>query len=435
MEKYNVLGIQFTTGLGPVYASLDVLKKITPKFSLTYHFVLEKTIFSGFESFEGEIQFPSNPEDYNPSKGDIEQSAYIDLNPLYESDEFRKFIEKYGFLLEKDFKYQILLNIKTGSTDKIRSTFTNITVNPYFEKSIIYSKPEILKDEVSITVSDTKLDPIKIENIQSAYNSIKAEYDRVKEQYDWVISQENLDFSIGGKKVAYSSISTFDSLITRLLEFDAVTLKEAITIAKDTKLGEEERLLLRISGLINTLTSMYSRISLSDGEGIPYNRGVWIDPSSKVEFSSEDGEDNYDTFEDQFLILARDESGYLYNPALENSYRVRNSTGQDFIRNFPECSLIYPTGFFWNNEGWTDVSDFIDRSFDFSLDDLVDQEIESDVTSQYLILKTYNGEYWRIKFDDWNSYDTGKIDVEGNPIYNSYPGSSHKRTRMYKGEF
>ena len=465
MKEMNILGIRFLLNSGKSdltqteYVDIKTFKQINPKFSLSYYFIsqdesqderakisqdeskdegvkavvsekIDSKIISGLNPFEGDIQFPS---EYIPDKGEVKSSMYIDLNPLYESKEFIEFIKKYEFLLGKSYKYQVLLSIKTGSSSRIRSTFTNISIDPIFKKSILYSDNMMIEDEVTITISDSKLDPIKVENIQSTYNSIKIQYEKVKEEYDWIISQENLDFSIEDVKPVDSSISTFNSLITRLLELDAVTINESISIAKNTKLIEEENLLLRIRGLINTLTSMYPKITLSDGEGIPYNKGIWIDLNSKFEFNSEDGDNKYDEgFEDPMLMLARDEYGNLYNPSLEYQAGSRNEEGERLILNYPEYASYYPTGFMWNNEGWINLSNVKDRDFNNSFSDLVDTDSESDVTSHYLIMRTYNGDFFRIKFYNWNSYETGKLDEEKNPIYNSYPGSSYKRTQIYQ---
>ncbi len=70
--------------------------------------------------------------------------------------------------------------------------------------------------------------------------------------------------------------TNFKVVITRLLEIQEGTLKQAIDYSKTTGLKVEYDRLTAINKLITNLSSMYPNVTIDDGEGIPYvsNNGL-----------------------------------------------------------------------------------------------------------------------------------------------------------------
>ena len=171
--------------------------------------------------------------------------------------------------LYKKYELGLNLTISVESTDQYRGIARSIDVinMSWGERPYDFGSIEWFKDNDAFELSPIgeRVDNIKdlkvqIKEIQSTYLRMKAQYDaEVKNNVDL-----KLDVSNPWEPV------TFKNVLTRILEFQAGTLLPAIEYAKVAELDQIQQRLQIVQDLFVVILQEYPKITIDDGEGMPY---------------------------------------------------------------------------------------------------------------------------------------------------------------------
>ena len=202
-------------------------------------------------------------------KTDSEGLVVINLDKTLSSTEairfYRNYFEKYTVALKtvievpKNENYDYLI-----TSDNIQVEWEKESKFPQF-KSINYSNynDAIYLEPVGTTATD-------FTQLKSQYKTAEETYLQIKKRYESEVVSNIVDVELPTND-PYEPIN-FAQVITRLLEFQAGTLTPGISHAKSLNLETEYKRLDTLNKVINNITRMYPKITIDDGEGIPYSK-------------------------------------------------------------------------------------------------------------------------------------------------------------------
>lgn len=119
----------------------------------------------------------------------------------------------------------------------------------------------------------------------------------------------------------------------------------------------------------------------SNGGGFSYTRQ---EINTSFYFNRLDNEYLVDVIDTNIQIARNTAGGWLFNPIYENT-----------------SSQNTPTGTLWNNEGWNDLSDLLNRNFK-SLATLYQNNFRRIVGDELVMKDTINNKYYLFKFNYWS---------------------------------
>jgi hypothetical protein len=202
-------------------------------------------------------------------KTDSEGLVVINLDKTLSSTEairfYRNYFKKYTVALKtvievpKNENYDYLI-----TSDNIQVEWEKESKFPQF-KSINYSNynDAIYLEPVGTTATD-------FTQLKSQYKTAEETYLQIKKRYESEVVSNIVDVELPTND-PYEPIS-FAQVITRLLEFQVGTLTPGISHAKSLNLETEYKRLDTLNKVINNITRMYPKITIDDGEGIPYSK-------------------------------------------------------------------------------------------------------------------------------------------------------------------
>jgi hypothetical protein len=198
--------------------------------------------------------------------------ANINLSKLINNDTFLKFFKKYGG------KITLSLTIEIPKTERYNVFVDNIKINPTWGESG-FEPYDYYNNDGSIVIGliDEKVSDFA--TLRESYKSIEDSYLLIKKQYESQING-NVDLIIDS--VENYEPKSFKTVITRLLELKEGTLLPAIEYTKTAKLTTEYDRLITMTRLVDVLCKMYPEITISDGEGLPYNTDKGLDTEAKT---------------------------------------------------------------------------------------------------------------------------------------------------------
>lgn len=229
------------------------------------------------------------------AKIDVSLAAYDKGILLYTSDSlgYTKFVtEGVGYgrinvteLLERNSKparifsdlykkYELGLNltISVESTDQYRGIAWSIDVinmmwGEWDERPFDFKNIEwfIDNDPFELSPISERVDNIKDLKVQIKDTQLK--YLRMKAQYDAEV-RNNLDLKLDISNPWEPK--TFKNVLTRILEFQSGTLLPAIEYAKVAELDQIQQRLQIVQDLFVVILQEYPKITIKDGEGMPY---------------------------------------------------------------------------------------------------------------------------------------------------------------------
>lgn len=180
---------------------------------------------------------------------------------------YRNYSEKYAVALK------IIIEIPKNDNYDYSITSDNIRVEwnkdvkfPQF-KSINYSNynDNIYLEPVGTTATN-------FTQLRAQYKTAEEKYLLIKQRYESEVISNIIDVELPVNDT-YEPVN-FTQVITRLLEFQSGTLIPGISHAKKLNLETEHKRLDTINKLINNITRMYPKITIDDGEGIPYSKEI-----------------------------------------------------------------------------------------------------------------------------------------------------------------
>ena len=202
-------------------------------------------------------------------KTDSEGLVVINLDKTLSSTEairfYRNYFEKYTVALKTVIEVPKNENYDYSITsDNIQVEWEKESKFPQF-KSINYSNynDAIYLEPVGTTATD-------FTQLKSQYKTAEETYLQIKKRYESEVVSNIVDVELPTND-PYEPIS-FAQVITRLLEFQVGTLTPGISHAKSLNLETEYKRLDTLNKVINNITRMYPKITIDDGEGIPYSK-------------------------------------------------------------------------------------------------------------------------------------------------------------------
>jgi hypothetical protein len=228
-------------------------------------------------------------------KVDVSLAAYDKDRLLYTSDSFgyTKFVtegdgigvinmtdllkssEKQARIfsdLYKKYTLGLILTISTESTDRFEGFAKAIQLSKieWIERPFTFPAIEYFKETEIFDLSpiEDRVDNIRdlranIKQTQMKYLAMKAEYDaQVRNNVDLKLDRSNP-----------WEPATFKNVLTRILEFQAGTLLPAIEYAKVAELDQIQQRLQIVQDLFVVILQDYPKITIDDGEGMPYMDG------------------------------------------------------------------------------------------------------------------------------------------------------------------
>ena len=200
-------------------------------------------------------------------KTDSEGLVVINLDKTLSSTEairfYRNYFEKYTVALKTVIEVPKNENYDYSITsDNIQVEWEKESKFPQF-KSINYSNynDAIYLEPVGTTATD-------FTQLRAQYKTAEETYLQIKKRYESEVVSNIVDVELPTND-PYEPIN-FAQVITRLLEFQAGTLTPGISHAKSLNLENEYKRLDTLNKVINNITRMYPKITIDDGEGIPY---------------------------------------------------------------------------------------------------------------------------------------------------------------------
>lgn len=178
---------------------------------------------------------------------------------------YRNYYEKYSVALKttielpKNENYDYLILSDNISAEWVRDAKT-----PQF-KSIIYPDYNdiIYMNPVGSSVTN-------FVQLRAQYKTAEENYLLIKKRYESEVISNIVDVELPINDTYEPS--NFTQVITRLLEFQTGTLVPGISHAKKLNLENEYKKLDTLNKMISNVTRMYPKITINDGEGIPYNK-------------------------------------------------------------------------------------------------------------------------------------------------------------------
>jgi hypothetical protein len=176
---------------------------------------------------------------------------------------YRNYSEKYMVALK------IIIEIPKNDNYDYSITSDNIEVGwikdlkfPQF-KSINYSN---YNDAIYLEALGSTV--INFTQLKSQYKTAENNYLQIKKRYESEVISNIVDVELPINDT-YEPVN-FSQVVTRLLEFQTGTLVPGMSHAKSLNLETEYKRLDTLNKVINSLTRMYPKITIDDGEGIPY---------------------------------------------------------------------------------------------------------------------------------------------------------------------
>jgi hypothetical protein len=207
-------------------------------------------------------------------KTDSEGLVVINLDKTLSSTEairfYRNYFEKYTVALKtvievpKNENYDYLI-----TSDNIQVEWEKDVKFPQF-KSNVYSN---YNDFIYLEALGSRV--TNFIQLKSQYKTAEETYLQIKKRYESEVVSNIVDVELPTND-SYEPIN-FAQVITRLLEFQAGTLTPGISHAKSLNLETEYKRLDILNKLINNITRMYPKITIEDGEGIPYNKDIFTE--------------------------------------------------------------------------------------------------------------------------------------------------------------
>jgi hypothetical protein len=191
-------------------------------------------------------------------------SASIDLTTMLRNTQFIKFYQKYKG------KVSFNVTIEIPKTDTYNVFVGNAKITPELKReegSITFENYDYSREDV-ITVSSIEEKITDLATLRQRYKTVEDNYLLIKKQFE---SQTVGEIDLEIDTAETYEPKTFKNVITRLLEFQVGTLTPAIEYTKTAKLTTENERLNTINKLINIICKMYPKITIEDGEGIPYD--------------------------------------------------------------------------------------------------------------------------------------------------------------------
>ena len=193
--------------------------------------------------------------------------------------EFTKYWELYTDNVKKgeSGKFFIVANIVSTATTDYATAFETITFDLGVQsgkvskdgKTGFYTLPG-LSGNKALTLIASNSSKVNLDTLEKTFKEKEAAYLQAKRVYE-----ENL--KVADTSTIFEQLTTYEprkwaNVITRLLEFEESTLDAGLRFAKKTNLTEEFNRLDIIRTSILYLKNLYPDITLSDGEGVPYNK-------------------------------------------------------------------------------------------------------------------------------------------------------------------
>jgi hypothetical protein len=200
-------------------------------------------------------------------KTDGKGLVVINLDKTLSSTEairfYRNYFEKYTVALKTVIEVPKNENYDYSITsDNIQVEWEKESKFPQF-KSITYSN---YNDFIYLEALGSRV--TNFVQLKSQYKTAEETYLQIKKRYESEVVSNIVDVELPTND-PYEPIN-FAQVITRLLEFQAGTLTPGISHAKSLNLETEYKRLDTLNKVINNITRMYPKITIDDGEGIPY---------------------------------------------------------------------------------------------------------------------------------------------------------------------
>jgi hypothetical protein len=196
-----------------------------------------------------------------------DSNGYIDtdLTKLLINPTFLKFYNKYAG------KITLSLTIATQKNENYNIIVSNFKINTEFfkddEGGMYFKFYDYYNNDDTIILQPIQDINTDITRLKQSYKTIEETYLLIKKQYETQISGE-IELDMDTEEDYHPT--NFKVVITRLLELQEGTLKQAIDYTKTTGLKTEYDWITAIDKLVTTLSSMYPNVTIDDGEGIPY---------------------------------------------------------------------------------------------------------------------------------------------------------------------
>lgn len=209
---------------------------------------------------------------------DSDGLVLLGVSNIVETNEFTKYWELYLGEVAKGASGKF--EIKSKSTSKPTDTYSSFSEIVSFSldsisknitkdgKTGFYILPDKISSSKSIELID--VGGFSIDLLEKNFRDAEISYVTAKR-----IFEENLkvvDTSNIFETLTPYEPSNWESVITRLLEFEEGTLDAALRFSKKTGLNEEFRRLDMIKTSILYLKNLYPDIKIGDGEGMPYSK-------------------------------------------------------------------------------------------------------------------------------------------------------------------
>lgn len=180
---------------------------------------------------------------------------------------YRSYFEKYKVALKVTIEIPKNENYDYAiASDNIVVEWDKKSKFPQF-KSIAYSNynDAIYLETVGTTVTN-------FTQLRAQYKTAEEKYLLIKQRYESEVVSNVIDVELPVNEV-YEPVN-FAQVITRLLEFQSGTLIPGMSHAEKLNLETERKRLDTVNKLISSITRMYPKITIDDGEGIPYGTEV-----------------------------------------------------------------------------------------------------------------------------------------------------------------
>jgi hypothetical protein len=197
---------------------------------------------------------------------DEEGVISIDLTTMLRNTQFIKFYQKY----KGKVSFNVTIEIPKTDTYNVFVGNAKITIELKREDTGIRFENYDYSREDTFTLSPIADRVTDLATLRQTYKTVEANYLLIKKQFEsQTVGEIDLEIDTANP---YEP-KTFKNVITRLLEFQVGTLTPAIEYTKTAKLTTENERLNTINKLINIICKMYPKITIEDGEGIPYDNG------------------------------------------------------------------------------------------------------------------------------------------------------------------
>jgi hypothetical protein len=180
---------------------------------------------------------------------------------------YRNYSEKYMVALK------IIIEIPKNDNYDYSITSDNIEVEwdtEYFKKNKIIQFKSIYYSEYNDSIYLEALGSTTTNFVQlrAQYKTVEEAYLQIKKRYESEVVSNIIDVELPVND-SYEPVN-FSQVVTRLLEFQTGTLVPGMSHAKSLNLETEYKRLDTLNKVINSLTRMYPKITIDDGEGMPY---------------------------------------------------------------------------------------------------------------------------------------------------------------------